>query len=1380
MASEGRSVSVTYTVKGDVWTSVIDELDGGRFTLAESWQRPSVDFAARFPTVNFSNAESLLDWIERAKGLSHFDFEAAAREPKPWETRRDSISGKWEATIEDMGWKQGTAISLSDDVKAQVQQELADVLDGYIEGPIARVTGESKGPTAESPMIHLGQFEDILINLKLAVASAEPPRVTCFIYGNIPLAGDELIAMPSISVKRIDGVRSRESISGTRHPAAIPDPKIAAQGLALELVTVLGQITLSPEDRGLLLQRLRGLIGEEAQLVSEVALQSFMEMTRNPSRQDTPLAQALTALHDSVVSVSRSTDIRRRSLVTEPAQLAWVLVSLVSRLSRIDDSKGPRESIAGVSDEEIGALRTVLHFAGVPNNGLLSFDLNSPRWTQFLRELLEEGRASYNTGAYTNDQITIEGIAVNQVGSRRISVTPRRTMPDELSDSGFRTTFFSPAIVTVTGGTYKIESAATERSSISGTGKPLSLQDEDGKGRPDWLPEWLPSIVSSLPIISRYEADGKVVKVSKGVKIIATVGKASESEECLRQLIMSGVNIFRINFSHVKSAESREWVLNVVKRIREAANANDLKRPVTILADTKGPEIRTEDMSEAGIGLAQNGDVIITAKDGKCDYSGAAPIVRVTYPEIVKELKQGERVLIGDGNIELKVTRISKKQGYVACKVVRGGQVTNRQGVNLPDSTLSVQGLTDEDRRDLEFAIMTAGVDGVAQSFIRSPDDVEALKKYISELMERLPEGERRRMALIAKIETPQAFERIDEIMPEVDAVMVARGDLGVETSPEEVPVIQKKLIAACIAGRTPVIIATEMLETMINKTRPARAEAGDVFNAVFDGADVVMTSGETAKGEDPVNVIRTMTRVVQSAEALCKEGEDVPKVVTRAREVRTEARSQTMTLSTFAMAERNKNVRAVIVFTASGGSALRMAQLRPDVPIIAITPSAATLHRLNLIRGVYPVLVDREEPKNRGQFVDYAIAIARQVIPLEQIAEEQEYLVALTYGPEGRSGFTDTVQLLDLNALSDRMSLSGQHRAAEDASRESIAGSAADEIEREARTIAQGFIQTRAQAVIGEDTARSIMPYLGRLGIMASADTPQMEASEEAFIMTWGDEESGRFVKFMQDDFTRLAAEVAKDNIALASSLIIEAGRLDRIGGTMEVYRDSISGTPKPGSADWIYNNFIVPDVRALEATLTFLRMNPRLTRKGKVMIVHDTALSDVETSDTARSCEVLINRYLDGNVIGIRATGRKLLESIQKEVSALAAAGENVAAIVIITGDGTMREVGAELRALKNGTVINIANPGNRVIPVPALDDLALRVAYRFDNSRILECLKRVGSRDDNRPFTVEDVKVLLSTGIIRLLPAIIRNNKGVEIESYTRTRQLTRQSA
>jgi pyruvate kinase len=409
-------------------------------------------------------------------------------------------------------------------------------------------------------------------------------------------------------------------------------------------------------------------------------------------------------------------------------------------------------------------------------------------------------------------------------------------------------------------------------------------------------------------------------------KIVCTIGPASSSPEVLRQLIRAGMNVARLNFSH----GTHEEHARVIVQIREIAA--ELGAPVAIMQDLQGPKIRLGKFRGGHVQLLQGAEFALTTRP----VEGTAEIASTTYDRLPQDVKPGDRILLVDGLIELTVLQVTGDT--VRCRVISGGDIGDHRGINLPGVAVSASSITDKDRDDLWFGI-SQGVDAVAVSFIRGPEDVLDVKELINEM----GGGD---LPVVAKLEKPEAVERLDAILDVADGVMVARGDLGVELPLEEVPLVQKAIIRKARKRALPVITATQMLESMVGSPRPTRAEASDVANAILDGTDAVMLSAETAVGKYPVETVQVMARIAVQAETAMPDLAATSERASTFPEVISEAACR---------AAGEMKARAIVAFTQSGSTARLLSKYRPAAPVFAFSPSEVVRRRLNLHWGVMP-----------------------------------------------------------------------------------------------------------------------------------------------------------------------------------------------------------------------------------------------------------------------------------------------------------------------------------------------------------------------------------------------------------------------------------------
>lgn len=464
-------------------------------------------------------------------------------------------------------------------------------------------------------------------------------------------------------------------------------------------------------------------------------------------------------------------------------------------------------------------------------------------------------------------------------------------------------------------------------------------------------------------------------------KIVCTLGPATNDVEIMKQLIHNGMDAARINFSH-GTYETHAETIAKLKQAREELNA-----PIPLILDTKGSEIRVKTFKEDKVRLEEDATFTLTTREVEGDVN----IVSVTYADLPKDVHRGSRILIDDGLIELKVEDITETD--VVCKVVNGGVVKSRKGVNLPGVEVNLPSLMEKDIEDLKFGVEN-GFDIVAASFIRSAEDVLKIRRV-------LEENGGGQMHIISKIENQQGVENIDKILEASDGIMVARGDLGVEIPPEEVPLVQKILIAKANRIGKPVITATQMLESMVHSPRPTRAEANDVANAIFDGSDAIMLSGETAAGAYPLEAVATMARIALKAESAVDYAAKLANTTEPARVNITNA----ISMAACATAAELKTA-AITTVTKSGFTARMISRYRPACPLIASTSDETVWRQMNLIWGCKPMLYTGELP--RGGVFDTALEIAVK----SGLLKNGDTVVSALGMPLGFSGATNTLRV--------------------------------------------------------------------------------------------------------------------------------------------------------------------------------------------------------------------------------------------------------------------------------------------------------------------------------------------------------------------------------
>jgi pyruvate kinase len=466
----------------------------------------------------------------------------------------------------------------------------------------------------------------------------------------------------------------------------------------------------------------------------------------------------------------------------------------------------------------------------------------------------------------------------------------------------------------------------------------------------------------------------------KKTKIVATLGPASDKREVLLEMFMQGVNVCRLNFSH----GSHKDHLKNIKLIRQLNEETGLN--VAILADLQGPKIRTNLMKD-GVLLVDGAEVKILAKE----VEGDAERFSINYSKLPRDVKAGEKILLDDGKIILEVIETDGKD-EVKAKVINGGILSSKKGVNLPNTKISMPSLTEKDIEDLDFAL-EHNVDWIALSFVRSARDIIELKHHISKV--------KAKAKVISKIEKPEALDDIDDIIRESDALMVARGDLGVEIPYQNVPLIQKMLINKCRLNAKPIIVATQMMESMIENITPSRAEVNDVANAVLDGADAVMLSGETSVGKHPIEVIKTMTNIVKEMETF--EGiynkEELPEK-NQDRFI-----SDSICFNAARLAQR-VDADAIILMTFSGYTAYKVASQRPKTPVVVFTGNKDILTQVNLIWGVQAFYYDKRVS------TDHTIADIKYLMKKEGLLKEGDLVINITSIPIEESGRSNMLKL--------------------------------------------------------------------------------------------------------------------------------------------------------------------------------------------------------------------------------------------------------------------------------------------------------------------------------------------------------------------------------
>jgi pyruvate kinase len=460
-------------------------------------------------------------------------------------------------------------------------------------------------------------------------------------------------------------------------------------------------------------------------------------------------------------------------------------------------------------------------------------------------------------------------------------------------------------------------------------------------------------------------------------KILATLGPASSTREEISALFKAGADVFRLNFSH-GSHEDHQKRYELIRAIEE-----EYKRPIGILMDLQGPKLRVGTFPGGSVQLKTGATFRLDLED----KAGDAERAQLPHPEIFAAVQPGTNLLLDDGRLRLRVK--SSAKNFAECDVVVGGKLSDRKGVNVPDVVLPLSPLTVKDREDLRFGL-DLGVDWVAMSFVQRPEDVAELRKLIGG-----------RAKVIAKLEKPAAIERLEEITDLSDAIMVARGDLGVEMPPEDVPAIQKRIVAACRKSGKPVVVATQMLESMVSSPAPTRAEASDVATAIYDGADAVMLSAETASGQYPVEAVAMMNRIIERVER-----DPAYRQILDARHPDPQPTGHDAISAAAAQVAHTLSVAAIVTYSTSGSTVLRVARERPEVPILALTASLSTARALSLAWGAHCVQIP--DLKRFSEMVETACSVALS----QEMAKVGERLVITAGVPFGTPGSTNILRV--------------------------------------------------------------------------------------------------------------------------------------------------------------------------------------------------------------------------------------------------------------------------------------------------------------------------------------------------------------------------------
>lgn len=473
-------------------------------------------------------------------------------------------------------------------------------------------------------------------------------------------------------------------------------------------------------------------------------------------------------------------------------------------------------------------------------------------------------------------------------------------------------------------------------------------------------------------------------------KIVCTIGPASDSEDVLRRMMAAGMDVARLNFSH-GTHEEHAMRIQTLRRL-----AREMGHPLAVLLDLQGPKIRTGPLEGEAVELVAGRKIVMTTRQ----VVGTAERIPTTYEALARDVKVGDRILLDDGLMELRVSALQDED--IECDIVVGGTLKEHKGINLPGVAVSAPSLTEKDREDLEFGIEHE-VDFVALSFVRRAEDVVDLRRILHERGLDVP--------VVAKIEKPEAVEHLDGILNLCDGCMVARGDLAVETAPEVVPILQKRIISRARGARVPVITATQMLESMTEHPRPTRAEASDVANAILDGTDAVMLSGETAVGKYPVESVAMMARIAEVAEEAPQHRQCLSPIPMGGPVVGTFANAAAFVATE---AAENLNAKAIVAFTTSGSSARLVSQYRPNVPIIAATTTETACRRSALYWGVTPLRIPEV------QSTDAMIQAADRAAAQEGMVQDGDTIVIVAGTPVGSRGTTNLMKLHRVGEMLD------------------------------------------------------------------------------------------------------------------------------------------------------------------------------------------------------------------------------------------------------------------------------------------------------------------------------------------------------------------------
>ena len=467
----------------------------------------------------------------------------------------------------------------------------------------------------------------------------------------------------------------------------------------------------------------------------------------------------------------------------------------------------------------------------------------------------------------------------------------------------------------------------------------------------------------------------------RNTKIIATLGPSSSSPLKIHSLFQAGADIFRLNFSHGNHDDHRKRVFHIRQYEKR------LGRPIAILGDLQGPKIRIGIFKKTYVILKNNQRFVLDLNPKEGDQNR----VFLPHKEIFKSVKKNNKILIDDGKIILNIDKVLSDQ--IITEVLVGGKISNKKGVNIPETFVKMSSLTEKDMKDLKFCL-DLSLDYIALSFVQKAKDINDLKKYVGN-----------QTGIMAKFEKPMAIKNMDEILQHCDAAMVARGDLGVEMPPEEVPIIQKKIVQSCRDFGIPVVVATQMLDSMVESPSPTRAEASDVATAVFDSADCLMLSAETASGKFPVESVKIMDRIIRGV-----ENDDSYRQILESKQIKLEETTSDAISSAASQVVKTVLAKAIFTYTRSGATAKRAARERPTVPIIGLSPERITARQLALIWGVHTI--HALEPKSFSGMIDNACELAKK----EGIVKKGDYVVITAGAPIGVSGSTNNLRIAKIN----------------------------------------------------------------------------------------------------------------------------------------------------------------------------------------------------------------------------------------------------------------------------------------------------------------------------------------------------------------------------